>query len=148
MLGMKVGMDDTIGTVLGDSVGMVEELRLDGVPAGADVGRTVASFGRMTINEGGLTDVIPLTIFCRSVPMLLLASSASSEATEWFVELVVTMYEKDIEVPKRLKRSNTFTDIRWKEEGGGDPNDGEIEGVALRQRDGDDVGETDGWPVG
>lgn len=58
------------------------------------------------------------------------------------------MYEKDTEVPKRLKRSNTFTDIRWKEEGGGELNGGEIEGAALRHRDGEDVGETDGWPVG
>lgn len=82
MLGMNVGIDDTIGTALGESVGMVEELRLDGAPAGADDGRTVASFGRMTINEGGLTDVIPLTIFCRSVAILLLASLACSEATE------------------------------------------------------------------
>jgi hypothetical protein len=102
----------------------------------------------MTMKDGGLTDVIPLTTFRRSLTMLLFVNSASSEATECVEEFVVTMYEKDMDVPKRLKRSNTFTDSRPKVDGEGVLNDGDIEGVALRHRDGEDVGITDGWPDG
>ena len=88
ILGMKVGIDDMIGTALGAAVGMAEALLLEGLPAGAEDGDMI---GRITIKEGGLTDVIPLTSLLRSGAMSLLANSACKDATEWFVEFVVTM---------------------------------------------------------
>ena len=49
-----------------------------------------------------------------------------------------------MDVPNRLNRSRTFTDSMPKDDGGGVLNDGEKEGAELLQRDGEDVGITDG----
>lgn len=141
MLGIKVGIDDMIGTIVGNDVGVVDELS-EGALEGAEDGRKVEGVGRMITKDGGLTDVIPLTNFFKSLVISLLFKSDCRETTEWREEFVVTTYEKEMDAPKRLKRSKTFTESKPCDGLDGTLKVGETEGV--RHRDGEDVGITDG----